>query len=161
MIIHGTEVDLDSDGDGITDSNETDVYGTNPNNADTDGDGLNDYVEIFTTGTNATDADTDDDFLNDGVEVNINNTDPFNNDTDGDGLIDGLEVLTYFTDPLVADPDADADSYYWFEDCNDSNDQVYPYALEILNGIDDDCDNLWDEGFNATDGDEDLSLIHI
>ncbi len=155
LIIHGTEVDLDSDGDGITDSNETDVYGTNPNNPDTDSDGLSDYVELFTTGTNATDPDTDDDFLNDGVEVNVNYTDPFNNDTDGDGLIDGLEVLNYFTDPLVADPDADADSYYWFEDCNDSNDQVYPYALEILNGIDDDCDNLWDEGFNATDGDED------
>ena len=155
LIIHGTEVDLDSDGDGITDSNETDVYGTNPNNADTDGDGLSDYVEIFTTGTNATDADTDDDFLSDGVEININNTDPFDNDTDDDGLTDGLEVLNYFTDPLVADPDADADSFYWFQDCNDSNDQVYPYALEILNGIDDDCDNLWDEGYNTTDEDSD------
>ncbi|RJU88420.1 MAG: hypothetical protein DWC02_01615 [Candidatus Poseidoniales archaeon] len=155
LIIHGTEVDLDSDGDGITDSNETDVYGTNPDNPDTDYDGLSDYVEVFTTGTNATDADTDDDFLSDGVEININNTDPFDNDTDGDGLTDGLEVLNYFTDPLVADPDADADSFYWFQDCNDSNDQVYPYALEILNGIDDDCDNLWDEGYNTTDEDSD------
>ena len=62
-MIHGTEVDLDSDGDGITDSNETDVYGTNPNNPDSDSDGLNDYVEIFTTGTDPVDADTDDDFL--------------------------------------------------------------------------------------------------
>jgi len=155
LIVHGTEIDLDSDGDGITDSNETDVYGTNPNNVDTDGDGLSDYVELFTTGTNATDADTDDDFLNDGVEVNINNTDPFNNDTDGDGLTDGLEVLHYLTNPLVADSDEDADSYYWFQDCNDTNDQIYPFAPELLNGIDDDCDNLWDEGFNSTDTDAD------
>ena len=155
LLIHGTEVDLDSDNDGISDSNETDVYGTDPNNPDTDYDGLSDFIEIFTTGTDATDADTDDDLLNDGQEVNVNNTDPFDNDTDDDGLIDGLEVLHYLTNPLVADPDADADSYYWFQDCNDSNDQIYPTALELLNGIDDDCDLLFDEGFNSTDSDED------
>ena len=155
LLIHGTEVDLDSDNDGISDSNETDVYGTDPNNPDTDYDGLSDFIEIFTTGTDATDADTDDDLLNDGQEVNVNNTDPFDNDTDNDGLIDGLEVLHYLTNPLVADPDADADTYYWFQDCNDSNDQIYPTALELLNGIDDDCDLLFDEGFNATDGDGD------
>ena len=155
LIVHGTEFDADSDGDGITDSNETDVYGTNPDNPDTDSDGLTDYEEIFTTGTDATDADTDDDLLLDGAEVNVNNTDPFDNDTDDDGLIDGLEVLYYFTNPLVADPDEDADSYYWFEDCNDTNDQVHPYAPELLNGIDDDCDLLFDEGFNETDNDAD------
>ena len=155
IIIHGTEVDLDSDGDGITDSNETDVYGTNPDNPDTDSDGLSDYVEIFTTGTDPVDADTDDDFLNDGIEVNVNNTDPFDNDTDDDGITDGLEVLNYFTDPLVPDPDADLDGFYWFQDCNDTNPDVYPYALEILNGIDDDCDLMWDEGFNETDADSD------
>jgi hypothetical protein len=155
LVIHGTEVDLDSDNDGITDSNETDVYGTDPNNPDTDYDGLSDFIELFITGTNATDADTDDDLLNDGQEVNVNNTDPFDNDTDGDGLIDGLEVLHYFTNPLVADPDADADTYYWFQDCNDSNDQIYPTARELLNGIDDDCDLLFDEGFNSTDRDGD------
>ena len=155
LVIHGTEIDLDSDGDGITDSNETDVYGTNPDNPDTDSDGLSDYVEIFTTGTDPVDADTDDDFLNDGIEVNVNNTDPFDNDTDDDGITDGLEVLNYFTDPLVPDPDTDLDGFYWFQDCNDTNPDVYPYALEILNGIDDDCDLMWDEGFNETDADSD------
>ena len=165
LIIHGTQVDLDSDGDGLTDLNETDVYGTNPDNPDTDNDGLNDSTEIFTTLTNATNPDTDYDFLNDGTEVNVNLTDPFNNDTDGDGLIDGLEVLTYFTNPLVADPDADSDSFYWFQDCNDTNPDVYPFAVEILNGIDDDCDMMWDEGFNESDSDidnlSDFSEYHI
>ena len=155
LVIHGTEVDLDSDGDGITDSNETDVYGTNPDNPDTDSDGLSDYVEIFTTGTDPVDADTDNDFLNDGIEVNVNNTDPFDNDTDDDGLTDGLEVLNYFTNPLVADPDDDLDGYYWFQDCNDTNPMIYPAAPELLNGIDDDCDLFWDEGFNSTDADSD------
>ena len=155
LVIHGTEVDLDSDGDGITDSNETDVYGTNPDNPDTDSDGLSDYVEIFTTGTDPVDADTDNDFLNDGIEVNVNNTDPFDNDTDDDGLTDGLEVLNYFTNPLVADPDDDLDGYYWFQDCNDTNPMIYPAAPELLNGIDDDCDLFWDEGYNATDADSD------
>ena len=155
LVIHGTEVDLDSDGDGITDSNETDVYGTNPDNPDTDSDGLSDFVEIFTTGTDPVDSDTDNDFLNDGIEVNVNNTDPFDNDTDDDGITDGLEVLNYFTNPLVPDPDADLDGYYWFQDCNDSNSAIYPAAPELLNGIDDDCDSIWDEGYNSSDADSD------
>ena len=116
---------------------------------------MSDYVEIFTTGTDPVDADTDDDFLNDGIEVNVNNTDPFDNDTDDDGLSDGLEVLNYFTNPLVADPDDDSDGYYWFQDCNDTNSMIYPAAPELLNGIDDDCDLFWDEGYNSTDADSD------
>lgn len=37
----------DTDNDGLFDSDETQVYGTNPNKADTDGDGRDDGQEIF------------------------------------------------------------------------------------------------------------------
>ena len=39
-------VATDTDGDGISDSDETNLYGTNPELADTDGDGLDDGAEL-------------------------------------------------------------------------------------------------------------------
>ena len=106
-------------------------------------------------GTNPLVADSDADGLSDGVEIYVNGTDPLNPDTDGDLLTDGEEVLLYGSDPNVADPNLDLDGYYWFNDCNDSNPQIYPGAMELLNGVDDDCDGQWDEGFNSTDTDGD------
>ena len=37
----------DSDGDGLYDSDETNVYHTDPTNADTDGDGYDDGQEVY------------------------------------------------------------------------------------------------------------------
>lgn len=37
----------DGDGDGLYDDDETDVYGTDPNNPDSDGDGIDDGQEVF------------------------------------------------------------------------------------------------------------------
>ncbi|MEX0332371.1 MAG: family 16 glycosylhydrolase [Puniceicoccaceae bacterium] len=45
----------DSDGDFISDSDETNVYGTNPLKADSDGDGLDDYDELFGSRTDPLD----------------------------------------------------------------------------------------------------------
>ena len=155
LIIHGTQINLDSDGDNLSDMNETDVYGTDPYDIDTDDDELNDGLEVLVYGTDPLSTDTDMDGLDDGQEVLVNGTDPLDNDTDDDFLSDGDEVNIYGTNPLVFDADADADGFYWFQDCNDSNPDVYPYALEVLNGIDDDCNGTWDEGFNLTDVDSD------
>ena len=64
-------------GDGLTNENETDVYGTDPNDIDTDDDDLTDYEEVMVT-----------------------NTDPLDSDSDNDTLIDGQEVSLYGTNPL-------------------------------------------------------------
>ncbi|HNE47475.1 MAG TPA: MopE-related protein, partial [Chitinophagales bacterium] len=37
-------------------------------------------------------------------------------------------------------------------DCNDTNPAVFPGAIELLNGIDDDCDFLADEGLVVQNG---------
>ncbi|MDE5557745.1 MAG: thrombospondin type 3 repeat-containing protein [Ruminococcus sp.] len=48
---------FDSDGDGLTDYVEVEIYGINPHKADTDGDGLSDYFEIVWMETNPLKAD--------------------------------------------------------------------------------------------------------
>ena len=67
--------DNDSDGDGISDRDESLVTGTNPNNADSDNDGLSDGVEVVNR-MNPLDADMDRDGVSDGQEV-ANGSDPF------------------------------------------------------------------------------------
>jgi len=153
--IYGTEINIDRDGDGLTNNDEINIHGTDPDDIDSDDDQINDGDEINIYGTNPLSIDTDNDNLEDGREILVNGTDPLDDDTDDDGLLDGAEVDIHYTNPLIADPDADSDSFYWFQDCNDTNDQIYPNAPEILNYVDDDCDGLWDEGFNQTDSDAD------
>ncbi|RTZ95693.1 MAG: hypothetical protein DSY41_01820, partial [Candidatus Poseidoniales archaeon] len=155
LILHGVDVDYDHDDDGLSDENETLVYGTDPYNPDTDGDGLNDYDEVMVYGTNPLLTDTDLDGLTDAAEVFSTGTDPLDSDTDDDGLSDGAEVNYWMSDPLVYDPDADSDLFYHFNDCNDTNPDVNPGKPELLNGIDDDCDDYIDEGYNFTDRDND------
>ncbi|MED5496096.1 MAG: MopE-related protein, partial [Candidatus Thermoplasmatota archaeon] len=93
--------------------------------------------------------------LNDGQEVLIFSTNPLQDDTDSDGLSDGTEVLVTFSNPLVFDDDGDSDGWYWFQDCNDSNPDVKPLQPELLDGIDNNCENGIDEGFKDLDSDND------
>lgn len=110
---------VDSDGDGLLDGDETDVYGTDPQSADSDGDELNDGLELGVYLTDPTIADTDGDTLPDGWEVQYE-LDPLDDgarnpdngaaaDLDGDGLTNA-EELSWNTDPHNADTDGDGQS---------------------------------------------------
>ena len=151
-------LDDDDDNDGLDDFNETDNHKTDPLDNDTDDDGLDDYQEVVVYGTNALDIDSDGDGLDDYQEVVVYGTNALDIDSDGDGLNDYDEVLNLLqglSDPLIFDPDNDSDEYYHFLDCDDDDASVNPGMLEILNGKDDDCDGLEDEGFNESDLDGD------
>jgi len=60
--------DLDSDGDGLSDSYEKYLHQTDPDLADTDGDGISDGAEIA-AGTNPLYADSDGDGMGDAAEL--------------------------------------------------------------------------------------------
>jgi outer membrane protein OmpA-like peptidoglycan-associated protein len=100
--------DLDSDGDGLLDSEEA-VIGTDPYDPDTDKDGLTDGQEVKVYRTDPLNPDSDWDGLKDGAEVFTYQTDPNNRDTDNGGVADGHEVIEDGTDPL--DPSDDLQLY--------------------------------------------------
>ena len=82
--------DEDTDGDGLTDAEEVNVYRTDPGKADTDGDGIDDGTEVAFWGANWNlDADGD-------GTINL-----LDADSDNDGVSDGTE-RTQGTNP--ADP---------------------------------------------------------
>ncbi len=78
---------LDTDGDGLSDDDEVNLYGTSPNDVDSDDDGLSDYEEVIVYFTSPNDDDSDDDFINDYDEV-INGSDP-KDDTSWPNYADG------------------------------------------------------------------------
>jgi hypothetical protein len=92
--------EADSDGDGLTDELET-ALGTDPLLLDSDADGVSDSDEIDFYGTDALDPDTDDDELDDAEELLTYGANPLLADTDGDNVSDGEEV-TRGSDPLDA-----------------------------------------------------------
>jgi hypothetical protein len=113
---------VDSDGDGLSDDEETSRVGTNPTLGDTDGDGLWDGVELKmglkpqpvssggvleTISACNVASDLDGDRLND-CEERVLGTDACISDTDGDGLPDLVEYLGG-TNPLIAEDLSDDD----------------------------------------------------
>ncbi len=95
----------DADMDGVPDSDEINVYFTDPQNPDTDGDGYSDWEELNNgysphniKAVKLEDNDYDNDGLSDRMELNFK-TNLTNPDTDGDGYKDGEEINNGY-DPL-------------------------------------------------------------
>jgi hypothetical protein len=94
---------VDSDGDGLSDSDEMEA-GTDPGSTDSDNDGLSDGDEVNKYGTNPASNDTDGDTLVDSSELtNGWGCSPTNPDTDGDGSNDHDDG-EFCTDPNVPNP---------------------------------------------------------
>ncbi len=166
---------VDSDGDGLSDDDENNLYGTDPDNPDSDQDGLSDGEEVNTTQTDPLNADSDGDLMPDGFEVGngldplqadatqdpdsdeLNNlaeyqigTDPNNPDTDGDGLPDGSDSNPLISDsvPIISgDPDGqvDQDATYTFLPSVEYPGNLENVSFSIQNKPE------WAE-FNPTDG---------
>lgn len=151
----------DSDGDGLTNSNET-ILNTNLNLFDTDGDGLDDGYEYYILESDPSNmktdeegiSDSEDDFDYDGLsnlEEYELGTNPLFEDTDGDGLTDKEELNTYLTDPLICDTDQDLLSDYddillGFDplkvDSNDNGIMDYDEKIQQEVGVDNVADTL-------------------
>jgi len=93
---------VDSDLDGLDDLVEKQIN-TNPRTPDTDGDGVSDYDEFNVYYTSPLHQDTDADGLDDNLEIYFFKTSGLLDDTDGDGLLDGDEIIAGNRNPRIAD----------------------------------------------------------
>jgi hypothetical protein len=97
---------IDADHDGVSNAQEA-ALGIDPKNADSDGDGLEDGVEVQIWNTIPSKFDSDGDGLSDGKEINWYLTNAVSMDTDGDGWSDSDEINQRKTNPLVSDKPED------------------------------------------------------
>lgn len=103
--VHRLYKNIDEDQDGLTDLDETNLYGTDPKNADTDSDGMPDGWEVDNSLDpliNDSSLDTDEDGLSNILEFE-KLTNPNSSDTDEDGendLIDNLPLVPSTTPEL-------------------------------------------------------------
>ncbi len=167
-----TEIEPDTDGDGLLDRLELEVLGTSPTNPDTDGDGIGDQVEtdgglpVDTDGDtyiDALDVDSDDDGIPDLLEGTVDPDDddiPAYRDPDDDNdLVPTLDDNCPF-DPNADQRDTDLDGQGDACDADDDGDgepddtdcapldpEVHPGAPDPCDGVDDDCDGVTDDDF--------------
>ena len=158
-----TVVDLDRDGDGLSNSDEENVYSTSPDWPDSDYDGVNDGNDTFPL-WDEEDADTDSDGIGDNRDFDDDNdgfsdldeifsktntkssTSYPSDDQDGDKASDSYELKIGTKDTK---PDTDGDGY---------NDGIDAFPLNKLEWLDSDADG---EGDNQDWNDDNDQLADI
>lgn len=123
----------DSDGDGVADGDEVNIYGTDPFVWDTDGDGVSDGTELYDTRTDplvwdASSSDGSEEVANAAVTdapvaEELAASTATADDSDGDRLTDADEAAVG-TDPYT--PDTDGDGYYDGDEVNLGTDPFDP-----------------------------------
>ncbi|MEP6793612.1 MAG: CARDB domain-containing protein, partial [Saprospiraceae bacterium] len=155
---------MDDDCDGLTDSADPSITGQSTWYADADGDGFgNASVSTLACNQPSGYVSNDEDCSDANMNVHPGAVEICNSiDDDCDGLTDDADPSS--TDQVAWYADTDGDGYgdaatstfacnqpsgYVSndDDCNDGNMNIHPNAIEICNGIDDDCDGSTDEEF--------------
>ena len=99
---NGGDEGNDTDGDGLTDSEES-GYNTDANNADTDGDGLSDGDEVMLFNLSPTSSDTDGNGVADPIDLVYQllaqvSADPCPSDINKDGVVTVSDMLVFLSD---------------------------------------------------------------
>ena len=129
----GDACDPDVDGDGIPDGTDNCVLAYNPGQKDLDGDGEGDLCDDDWDGDELLNEDEDNCPL-------VGN--PEQKDQDEDGVGDACDS--------DMDGDGDPDS----SDCAPDNPYVFAAAVEECDGLDNNCNGMYDEGFPDSDADD-------
>jgi len=150
----GNACDWDDDNDGVADGDDNCPLHANEGQGDNDLDGSGDACD---------DDDDNDDALDD---VDCKPFDPLifpdpkneicdgkDNDCDGE-VDDGYPDTDGDGVKNCLDPDDDNDGVADDADCKPLDVAVYPGAEELCNGLDDNCNDLKDEGFDDFDSDD-------
>ncbi len=122
---------------------------------DNDGDGfgnpnVSEVIEVVLW------EDTPENFVTNNADCNDKdpNVNPIADEIASNDIDDNCNGITDKDDILYVDADGDGygsqvqaekDGVYNALDCDDTNSKIHPYALEIKDGIDNDCDGIVDE----------------